>query len=85
MIRLLIPLLIVVALMAYIGWHLWQMLPLSQGWRATVIAVCIGMVFLMVASIFGRNHLSETLIGLTIVACGTSLHLALHGVGFCGH
>lgn len=63
MIRLLIPLLIVLALMAYIGWHLWQMLPLSQGWRATVIAVCIGMVFLMVASIFGRNHLSETLIG----------------------
>ena len=63
MLKLILFLIIVLGLMVYVAWHLWQMLPLGTGWRATVISVCLGLLFLMVAAIVGRKYIPENLTG----------------------
>lgn len=81
MIWLLLFMLLPVAGLAYVGWHLWVLLPLASGWKAVVIALCLLCFLTMFLDLSGRLDRIPMPLACVLYEVGTSsLIVLLYGV-----
>ena len=70
---LLIPLLA----LAYVGWHVWLLLPLSWGWRTVILLLMVGAFMLLFASIFRATDRLPMPLATAVYEVGTSSIIVL--------
>lgn len=65
------------AALAYIGWHLWVLLPMAAGWKAALIAVGVACFLLLFLDITGRLDSLPMWLARVLYRVGTSSLIVL--------
>ncbi len=60
------------AALAYIGWHVWCLLPVGWGWKSLVVALMVGSFLLMFAGIFRFTDQLPMPLARVVYETGTS-------------
>ena len=58
--------------LAYVGWHVWCLLPLAWGWKVLAVLLMIGAFMLLFASIFRATDRLPMLLATAVYEVGTS-------------
>ena len=58
--------------LAYIGWHVWCLLPLSWGWKLLIIALMIGAFMLLFAGFWRTTDRMLMPLAIAAYEIGTS-------------
>jgi predicted MPP superfamily phosphohydrolase len=63
--------------LAYVGWHVWLLLPLSWGWRTVILLLMVGAFMLLFASIFRATDRLPMPLATAVYEVGTSSIIVL--------
>ena len=73
----LVFLLLPLTALAYVGWHIWQLLPLAWGWRVLAVLLMLGAFMLLFASIFRTTDSLPMPLATAVYEVGTSSIIVL--------
>ena len=63
--------------LAYVGWHVWLLLPLSWGWKSLVVLLMVGAFAMLFASIFRATDRLPMPLATAVYEVGTSSIIVL--------